>query len=81
MTRALLVSLAAAACAFALPWLTHFAYYGLSVLLHLIWVALLIRGFVVFGRRGAWFLLGVPLALFWPAALVIWGLSDPLLSF
>ena len=81
MIRALLVSLAAALAAFALPWLTHFADYGVSVLLHLIWIVLLIRGFVTFGWRGAWFLFGAPLALFWPAALVIWGLSDPLLSF
>jgi hypothetical protein len=81
VTRALLVSLAVAACAFGFPWLTHFADSGVSLVLHLVWIALLVRGLVQFGWRGSWFLLGAPLALFWPAAVAVWALSDPLLGF
>jgi hypothetical protein len=72
----LLPSLAVAALAFGLPWLTHFADRGLSLLLHLAWFGLLVAALIRTGRRGLWLLLGAPLVLFWPVVLLVFVLGD-----
>ena len=71
MTARLVASFALAALAFGLPWLTHFADGGASVILLLAWIGLAIETFLRFGRRALWLLLGAPLALFWPVSLAI----------
>ena len=71
MTARLVASLALAACAFGLPWLTHFADQGISIIAHLAWIGLLIEAFLRFRSRALWLLLGAPLALFWPVSLAI----------
>ena len=73
----LFLSLFVALLAFALPWLTHFADRGISVALILLWIGLVIAAVVKHGWRGLWLLLGVPLALFWPAVVIIWA-SGPM---
>lgn len=77
LQRLLFFSLAAALLAFAVPWLTHFADRGLSVIFVLLWIGLLITAVVKHRWRGLWLLLGAPLALFWPAVLIIWA-SEPI---
>ena len=72
----LLPSLAVAAFAFGLPWLTHFADRGLSLLFHLAWFGLLVAALIRTGWRGLWLLLGAPLVLFWPVVLLVFVLSD-----
>lgn len=73
MIRArLILSLVLAAAAFGLPWVTHFADGGVSVALHLLWLALVVATLWTHRRRGLWLLLGAPLALFWPGLLVWW---------
>jgi hypothetical protein len=59
--------------AFGLPWATHFADGGVSILALVLWLGSVIVGFVRFHWHGLWFLLGAPLALFWPAAIVQWA--------
>ena len=78
MITRLVVSLALAALAFGLPWLTHFADRGLSIAVHLSWIGLAIETLVRHGSRGAWLLLAAPLALFWPVSLAIVALSGDL---
>lgn len=72
----LLPSLAVAVLAFGLPWFTHFADRGLSLLLHLAWLGLLVAALIRTGWRGLWLLLGAPLALFWPVVLLVFILGD-----
>ena len=76
----LLASLVLAVLAFGLPWLTHFADGGLSIVLPLLWLASVVAGIAQLGRRGLWLLAGAPLVLFWPAAIVIWA-QDASLGF
>lgn len=68
-------SFALAAAAFGLPWLTHFADNGLSILLVLAWIAVAAGALWTRGRRGAWCLLGAPFALYWPGAFALWLLG------
>ncbi len=68
----LVLSLVLAAAAFGLPWVTHFADGGLSIALHLFWIALAIAALVTQGRQGLWLLVGAPLALYWPGLLIWW---------
>jgi hypothetical protein len=56
----LILSLVLAAAAFGLPWLTHFADGGVSIALHIFWIALCIATLWTHGRRGLWLLLGAP---------------------
>ena len=72
----LILSLVVAALAFGVPWLTHFADYGLSTALIVIWFSLLIAGIAKYRKRGLWLLTTAPLALFWPVVLVIWASSS-----
>ena len=75
-------SLALAFVAFGLPWLTHFADRGLSVLAILGWLVVSIAAFVRERSRALPVLAGVPFALFWPAAILYWAMSgDIVLSF
>jgi hypothetical protein len=64
-----IASLLLAALAFGLPWLTHFADQGLSFLLLLVWLIVTVTALVRDRRRGLAALVGVPFALFWPAAV------------
>lgn len=82
MRPLVLGSLALAFVAFGIPWLTHFADGGLSVLALLCWLAVSIIAFVREKRRALAVLAGVPFALFWPAAILYWAMSgDIVLSF
>jgi hypothetical protein len=77
-----IASLLLAAVAFGLPWLTHFADQGLSFLMLLAWLAVTGAALVRDRRRGLAALIGVPFALFWPAAVVYLAASGNLnLSF
>ena len=71
MTARLIASFVLAALAFGVPWLTHFADGGLSLLLHLAWTGLVLETLFRFLGRGLWILLAAPLALFWPISLAI----------
>jgi hypothetical protein len=64
------VSLPLAAVAFGLPWLTHFADQGLSFVALLAWLGVTIAALVRDWRRGLLAVVGVPFALFWPAAVI-----------
>ncbi len=76
----LTLSLALAALAFGLPWLTHFADGGLSILLPVLWLASVVAAIARLGWRGLWLLAGTPLILFWPVTIAMWA-SDPHLGF
>jgi hypothetical protein len=77
-----IVSFILAGIAFLVPWVTHFADQGLSVLAHLAWVGVAVIALVRHGRRALLVLLGAPFALFWPIVLVWVIASDGLrLSF
>jgi hypothetical protein len=67
----LIGSLALAVLAWALPWLTHFADGGISILLLVLWMASIVAGLVRFRWRGLWLLLGAPFALFWFFAIFL----------
>lgn len=67
----LILSLIVAVLAFVIPWITHFADAGFSVAIVLIWCGLLAVSVARHGRRGLFVLSGAPLALFWPAALIV----------
>ena len=66
----LVVSLGIAVLAFSVPWLSKPASDNISVmasaLLALLWSAVVLLALFSFRKRGLWFLLGTPLALFWP---------------
>jgi hypothetical protein len=62
--------------AFTLPWFTHFADGGLSILLLVVWFACIVFGFWNYRARAAWLLLSAPLALYWPVVLALWVSSD-----
>jgi hypothetical protein len=64
----LIASLALAAMAFAAPWLMSF---NASEMLALLWVALALLALFSFKKRGLWFLVGAPLALYWPTVIVV----------
>ena len=74
----LIASLVLAALACGLPFLTHFADGGLSILLFVLWLISLVIGFARFGWRGVWFLLGAPLGLFWVVTLILVAPDIPL---
>jgi hypothetical protein len=67
----LIGSLVVAVLAWALPWLTHFADGGISILLLVLWFASIVAGLIRFRRRGLWLLLGAPAALFWVFAIFL----------
>ena len=73
----LILSLVLAAASFGLPWVTHFADGGVSIALHLLWIALTAATLWTHGRRGLWLLAGAPLALYWPGLLVWWIVAGP----
>ena len=77
MGRAVIVSYVVAAVACGLPFVTHFADYGISFLMHLAWIAIAFDVLRRHGRNGAWVLLGAPLALFWPGSLLCWLAFGP----
>ena len=54
--------------AFAAPWLMSFK---ASVLLALLWGAVALLALVSFRKRGLWFLVGTPLALYWPIVILV----------
>ncbi|HUO89317.1 MAG TPA: hypothetical protein VMU08_09095 [Rhizomicrobium sp.] len=67
----LVASLALALLAWGVPWLTHFADRGLSLLLLALWLASVVGGLIRFRWRGLWLLLGAPLALFWVVTIAL----------
>lgn len=81
IARPLIASLVVAAIAFGLPWITHFADHGLSAVMLLGWIGLLIGALIKYRARGLWLLLGAPLALYWPAVLMLWLTSDTTMGF
>jgi len=71
------IALAAFACAIPFPWLESpslgLAFAG-SFCASILWGVVLLYGFRLFGRRGAWLLVGLPLCLLWPALdLITWA--------
>ena len=77
MGRATLVSYGVAALACFLPFVTHFADSGISLVLHLAWIAIAVDVLRRHGRQGAWVLIGAPFALFWPVSFLWWLLFEP----
>lgn len=65
----LATSLIVAIAALSIPWIftanfdaaTH-----ASVLLAISWIVILAVGIRLFGKRGLWLLIGMPMALYWP---------------
>ena len=70
----MVVSLFLAVVGFALPWLLRTDGFGsalvVSVLAFLIWVGVGVYAGVTAKRRALWLLVGCPLALYWPLAVV-----------
>ena len=63
-----LASLALAIMAFAAPWLTSFK---TAILLALLWGLVVLLGLFRFRKRGLWFLVGTPLAVYWPIVILV----------
>jgi len=67
--RALFVaSLAVAIMAFAAPWITSVR---ASIFLALLWCAVVLLSLFSFRKRGLWFFVGAPLALYWPCVVFV----------
>jgi hypothetical protein len=64
----LLASLVIAILTFAAPWLLSLR---AALFLAGLWGAVVLLGLVSFKRRGLWFLLSTPVALYWPFVFVV----------
>jgi hypothetical protein len=64
-----IATIIAALFAFGLPWLTHFADGGVSLIALFLWAAFLVT--TLFYWRIWWLLLTIPFALFWPVTIIV----------
>jgi hypothetical protein len=77
--RALAIAtIVTAVIALVLPWLTHFADGGASLLALLLWAGFLVTTIATY--RVWWLLLTAPVALFWPVVVLLVA-DDLILSF
>src|SRR5579883_1811219 len=71
------LSLVLAAASFASRWLLQTPrlpwelFFYVSITLLVPWLIILRSSIRAYGRRGYWLLIGAPLALFWPVALLL----------